>query len=164
MSNEQSAAIEAFKPEAHDASEIAAAHLMVREWQENEGYNTFSDILDSQVDLSAIEDTYIKPGGNFFVARQPATNEIIGFVGLRNDGEGHGTVKRLAVIPNQQGQRLGSAMVAELIDWARSHGFTHLRLTTGKSETAREKVYEHAGFVVTGEIPEHDDWVMGLSL
>lgn len=164
MSSENPNLIEAFNPEVHDSAEIAAAHLMVRQWQESEGQNTFSDILDSQIDLSTIQDTYIAPGGNFFVARQPLTDEIIGFVGLRNNGDGQGTVKRLAVVPDQQGQRIGPALVSELIDWARANGFTHLSLTTGKNEPAREKVYEHAGFVVTGEIPEHDDWVMELDL
>lgn len=164
MSGENPTPIESFNPEVHDSAEIAATHLLVRQWQESEGRNTFSDILDSQVDLTTIEDTYIAPGGNFFVARQPVTDEIIGFVALRNDGDGQGTLKRLAVVPDQQGQRIGPALVAELIDWARAHGFVHLTLTTGKDELAREKVYEHAGFAVTGEIPEHDDWVMELDL
>lgn len=164
MSGERSVPIEGFNPELHDKAEIAATHLMVRQWQESEGRNTFSDILDSQIDLTTIEDAYIAPGGNFFVARQPITDEIIGFVALRNDGDGQGTVKRLAVVPDQQGQRIGPALVAELLDWARANGFTHLTLTTGKKELAREKVYEHAGFVVTGEILEHNDWVMELNL
>lgn len=147
-------------------SQIALAHLAVRQNQERVGTNTFSDISDTQADLAAIEQNYIIGGGNFFVATTE-DGQLKGFVGLRNQGDGHAVLKRLAVLPEYEGQGTGRALVSELIEWARQNGFDRITLQTGGDEEAKAKIYEKVGFVVTGTVPkEHkaDEWLMELTL
>lgn len=155
--------VDVFDPSASaQPIEIATAHLRVREWQVEVGQNTFSDIEESQRDLKALEEYYIASGGNFFVAQDDA-GLLVGFVGLRGDGNGEGMVKRLAVLPEYHRNGIGRALVGELVEWAQGHGFRKLVLHTNRREHART-VYEEVGFCVTGFIPEHDDWIMELYL
>jgi ribosomal protein S18 acetylase RimI-like enzyme len=159
--------IEAWTTRSHiKPSQIALAHLAVRQNQELVGTNKFSDIYDTQEDLANLEQNYVSGGGNFFTARTE-DGQLMGLVGLRNDGDSHATLKRLAVLPEFEGQGAGKALVRELIAWARQNGFTKISLQTGGSEEAKAKIYEKAGFVVTGTVPkEHkaDEWLMELSL
>lgn len=143
-------------------ADIAQSHLQVREWQVEEGQNTFSDITESQRDLNELEEYYVASGGNFFVARGD-DGELLGFVGLRGDGDGQGMIKRLAVLPAHQRKGVGRALVSETVEWARANGFRKLILHTNRGENARP-LYEEAGFEVTGHIPENDDWIMELDL
>jgi ribosomal protein S18 acetylase RimI-like enzyme len=147
-------------------SQIAIAHLAVRQNQEQIGTNTFSDIYDTQADLNGLEQNYISNGGNFFIARTE-DDQLKGFVGLRNDGNGQATLKRLAVLPEFEGQGTGKALVRELIEWAKENGFAKISLQTGGDEEAKARIYEKAGFVVIGTVAkEHksDEWLMELIL
>ncbi len=147
-------------------SQIALAHLAVRKNQELVGTNTFSNIYDTQEDLVGLEQNYIAGGGNFFIATTE-NGELKGFVGLRNDGDGNATLKRLAVLPEFEGQGVGKTLVRKLIAWARENGFTKIALQTGGDEQAKARIYKKAGFVVIGTVPkEHksDEWLMELSL
>lgn len=142
-------------------ADIASTHLSIREWQVGTGQNTFSNILDSQPDLNGLENYYISPGGNFFVATDKS--RLLGFIGLRNDGEGQGVIKRLAVIPDEQRRGIGKTLAGSIIDWAREAGFSKLTLHTNIGEKARA-LYEQFGFEIKGWVPEHEDWYMELEL
>ena len=159
--------VEAWTPDGSiSPSQIALAHLAVRQNQEREGTNIFSDITDTQADLVGLEQNYIANGGNFFTAGSEG-GQLEGFVGLRNHGDGHGELKRLAVLPEFEGLGVGRALVATLIDWAHENEFTRITLETGGDEHARTRIYEKIGFVITGVAPkEHktDGWLMELSL
>lgn len=159
--------VEPWSPEVGiTTSEIALAHLAVRQNQELVGTNTFSNIYDTQADLIELQQNYIANGGNFFIATTE-DGRLKGFVGLRNDGDGDATLKRLAVLPEFEGQGTGKALVKELLTWARENGFTKISLQTGGDEEAKAKIYEKAGFVVTGAVPkeqESDEWLMELVL
>ncbi|MDB5183145.1 MAG: hypothetical protein JWO47_929 [Candidatus Saccharibacteria bacterium] len=137
--------IETFNPNLHDSAVIAALHLQVRKEQVASGENTFTDILDSQLDLRNIGQFYVQPGGNFFIAQEISTGAIAGFVGIQNNGEGEGTLKRLAVLSNYRGHRLGSNLVSSVVDWALVSDLRHIVLSTGQREKARP-VYLAAGF------------------
>ena len=166
MSIETGALIAPYNPETDVAVDIAAAHLLVRQDQELTGTNTFPDITDTQDDLSRLRETYLADDGLFLVARS-LDGELAGFVGLRNMGNGEAQLKRLAVLPEHQGQRIGPALVQELIRLAQESGYTRISLQTGGEEEAREKVYLPAGFVDTGRVPkehETDEYLMELNL
>lgn len=163
MSETDTFVVEAFDPTAGiSPSDIASTHLSIRRWQVEVGQNTFSDIEESQRDLRALEEYYVGSGGNFFVAAGD-NGELLGFVGLRGDGEGRGMIKRLAVLPEHHRKGIGAALVSATVQWAKANGFTWLELHTNRGENARP-VYESVGFEVTGYLPEHDDWVMELYL
>lgn len=145
---------------------IAAAHLRVRQIQEKNGSSFFADIYESQADLLGLQEYYINGGGNFFIARTP-DGQLKGFVGLRNDGDGKAKLKRMAVLPEYEGQGTGTALVNEVIDWARTNGFSKISLRTRERENAREFIYLKAGFRDVGRIPDPpnpDDYAMELDL
>jgi RimJ/RimL family protein N-acetyltransferase len=141
--------------------DIANIHLGIRLWQERVGQNSFSNLYESQTDLNDLENYYISNGGNFFVAHTPNV-AVAGFVGLRNDGEGQGSIKRLAVLPEHQSQGIGQSLVGEAVEWAQTQDFKKLMLHTNVGENARP-IYEKFGFEVVGFLPEkgkYGDWVM----
>lgn len=143
-------------------ADIAAIHLGIRNWQVETGQNTFRNILESQADLKALDQYYVEPGGNFFIARGLGSS-VIGFLGLRNDGEGNGVFKRLAVVPEWHRKGVARALVGEAMDWAGETGFTKLSLQTNVGENARP-LYEDFGFTVVGFVDEEEDWLMERSL
>ncbi len=141
--------------------DIANIHLGIRMWQEQVGQNQFSNLYESQADLRNLEDYYIANGGNFFVARA-ADGAIAGFVGMRNDGQGEGSIKRLAVLPEYQSRGIGQSLVGEAVEWAQAQSFKQLTLHTNAGENARP-IYEKFGFEVVGFLPDkgkYGDWVM----
>lgn len=134
--------------------------------QENRGTNTFSNIFDTQADLKELETNYLSSGGNFFIALD-VDGQLMGFVGLRNNGDGTGTLKRLAVLPEFEGHGIGKALVGKLIAWAKFNDFNKIKLQTGGDEQAKDRIYVKAGFVVTGTVPKvhkSDEWLMELEL
>ena len=152
-----------FRPGIDAPDVIASLHLDVRLWQRESGQNEFAGrIMDSQADLKAIEASYLKPGGNFFIAKDK-TGKVIGFIGLKNDGDGNGSLKRLAVVPKWQRRGVGQALVTAIMDWAKKAGFTKLSLQTHSREYAKP-LYEKLGFNVTGWVEEKQDWIMECRL
>ena len=148
-----------FQLGADKPEEIAALHLKIRKWEEKVGQADFSGrLLSSQDDLKALDRYYIAGGGNFFVAKDTSGN-IIGFVGLKNKGDGHGAFKRLAVVPEWHRKGVGKALVGKAMQWAKEAGFTLLTLQTHSREHARP-LYEKFGFKVTGWVDEKQDWLM----
>lgn len=152
-----------FKARVDVPADIAAIHLDIRKWEIAEvGHNIFLDILDSQADLNALDQYYIARGGNFFIAKD-AQQQVIGFVGLRNDGNEQGTFKRLAVVPQWHRRGVGKALVTTAMDWATQAGFTQLSLHTGLHEHARP-LYEQFGFRVVDFRDDYKDWAMEWEL
>jgi GNAT superfamily N-acetyltransferase len=140
---------------------IAAAHLSIRRWQEANGQNEFPDILDSQFDLNNIEDFYIKPGGEFFVATYD--QYLVGFVGLRCLDEETLRLKRMMVSPGCQRQGIGHLLLDAAISWARNSGFKSVVPSTGVRESGRF-LYDAHGFTNHGPNAAGRDFDMSLIL
>lgn len=151
-----------FAGDENTMATIAALHLQLRHWQIDQGQAKFlRGILDSQPDLTTIDKSYIKPGGNFFVAR--SSNEIVGFVGMRKESDEEARLKRLAVMPNHQRRGIGSLLVGATVEWATRVGFQKITLATGLYENAKP-LYENFGFVVVEVDQDHEDYLMELDL
>jgi GNAT superfamily N-acetyltransferase len=161
MSSEYS--VNPFRPGIDAPDVIASLHLDVRLWQRESGQNEFAGrIMDSQADLKAIEAYYLEPGGNFFIAKDK-TGKVIGFIGLKNDGNGEGSLKRLAVVPEWQRRGVGKTLISAVMDWAKQAGFIRLSLQTHSGEYAKP-LYEKFGFKVTDWVEERRDWLMECRL
>lgn len=156
--------IEAFDGCQEVADEVAATHLEVRLRQRADGENWFRNIEESQADLQGMQDYYVNPGGNFWIAREVSSAAIAGFVGLRHDGEGKGTLKRMAVVPDFRGHRLGQHLAGTLVDWAKEHDFERIGLSTGIDERACDLIYIPLGFTIIGFDSDHEDHLMELKL
>lgn len=156
--------------------DIYACHYAVRLWQNEQTLQWWSprDIGDSSDDLLDIAWYYLESGGNFWVARGPLWR-VVGLIGLRVSDDqmrgwrDTGVVKRFAVLPEFQGQGVGSRLLGALMEYAEGaatadcHPLRRLRLTTGRTETARP-MYERYGFVLDEDQPDPDEWRMTRTL
>jgi GNAT superfamily N-acetyltransferase len=157
--------IESFRGTRETMTTIAILHLQVRRWQIAQGYARFvNSLYNSQADLNDIDNYYIKPGGNFWVARVTDGDVgIIGFVGLKREQEDKARLKRLAVLPTFQGRGVGTRLVQSAIDYASSSGIQEIHLATGRQETARP-LYDKLGFVEVGVDEPNNDYLMMLEV
>ena len=136
---------------------IPEFHLEMRKWEESQGQNKFSDIYDSQEDLSNIPEFYNKDEGEVFLAIDDQW-QLIGLVALKMLGDTKGELKRLAVDPDYQGKGIGTGLMDALINHAQGK-IEKIILATGKKENAKP-LYEKFGFEVVGEDIKSNDWIM----
>lgn len=146
----------------HSAAEIARLHYLIRQWQVEHQNNKFSDITSSQKDLGSLEKFYLESGGNFFVAEESlTTGNVVGIVGIKNEGDGVGSIKRMAVVPQRHRQGIATRLMNEAVEWARKSGYSKLVLTTGERENAKP-IYEAFGFREVGRVIRNRDYIMEL--
>ncbi len=83
--------------------------------------------------------------------------ELVGMVGLDRDPRRHcqhkGTVVAMYVAPAWTGRGLGHALLAALLQEARSLGLERLVLTVTRGNQAAEQLYQRVGFVTFGVEP-----------
>src|SRR5665213_3307599 len=149
--------IEPFDGDLADMREIAEFHLGIRQHQEATTPKRFSNIYASQVDLMDIDGYYKSGNGNFWTARDSEIARLVGIVGLHDEGEGHGVLKRMAVDPNFRRRRIGTRLVNTLLDHARETSFSVLTLETAKDEDGYP-LYLAAGFIETGRVLRNRDY------
>ena len=71
------------------------------------------------------------------------------------------------VAPEGRGRGIGGALVAEVVTWARRHGFRRLVLDVAAQNAWARRLYERCGFVATGAtgtLPPPRDHVQELEL
>lgn len=153
----------AFNRGRHSGAEVARTHLAIRQWQTETQGVVFSNLYESWEELHVIEASYLEPGGNFFVAEEPASGKIVGHVGIMNGGEGTGVLKRMGVLPEYHRSGVGASLVTTALEWARQSGLTQIALTTGVIENAKP-FYEKFGFQEIGRVLRNKDYVMELLL
>jgi len=140
------------------AESIATLHLGVRKWQVKEGQARFTKgILSSQEDLKDLKARYIDRGGNFFLAKEG--DNVVGFLAVRNEGNGVGTIKRVAVMPEHQRKGIASQLLKEAMRWSKRKGYRKLKLSTGLNEKGKP-LYENFGFTVVGRDYTNEDYLM----
>lgn len=91
-----------------------------------------------------------------FVARDE-TGRAVGMGALRRQGDGIGEVKRMYTLPEVRGQRIGSALLDNIIAMARSEGMDHLVLETGDRHPDAWHLYESRGFTRCGPVLDYPD-------
>jgi len=98
---------------------------------------------DYDADLLRPEEHY--PAGWFSVVEDP-TGEVVGCVGLSDEGDGEFELHRLYVLSGARGHRLGEQLCRWVIDLAREQGARRLVLFSDVHFTHAHGVYERAGF------------------
>lgn len=84
-------------------------------------------------DLATIEETYVAPGGNFWVATVDEAGEdrVVGMVALLRKSEAEGEIKRVSVDVDYHRRGVGRRLMTHLESWARDNGVERLVLETG---------------------------------
>lgn len=128
----ESVTIASFQGDQADMAEVANFYLDIqREVQETTG-RVFDDIWDTWHELKVFDQVYIPPG-NFWVAHNE-DEQLVGCVGLTDEGQNQGMVRRLGVDKSYRQRGLGSLLMGETLDWARNHDFTSLSLETSPKQ------------------------------
>lgn len=97
-----------------------------------------------------------EPPTTLFVARDE-TGRAVGIGALRREGNGIGEVKRMYTLPQVRGQRVGSALLDNIIALAESEGIEHLVLETGDRHPEAWRLYESRGFTRCGPVLDYPE-------
>lgn len=102
--------------------------------------------VDDQPDLLDIEGSYIRQGGNFWIAKDG--QNLIGSIGLMPCGSGIAVLKKFFVYEAYQGDpcHTGQKLYRVLLSFAKEHGFRTILLDTPHNTVRAHKFYEKAGF------------------
>ena len=84
----------------------------------------------------------------------PQFPSVIGCVALRHSSDDWCEMKRLYVLKEARGERLGEKLVQEILTQARALGYRGMRLDTLPEMTAAQRLYRKYGFV---DIPPYYD-------
>ena len=121
---------------------------------QNDGTRPPVTVAD-QPDLLSISQTYIRSGGNFWVARDGA--QLAGTIGLMRHGADQAVLKKFFVYEPYQGapHHTGRRLYATLLTFARERGVRTLVLDTPRNTHRAHRFYQKAGFhqIAEEELP-----------
>lgn len=114
-------------------------------------YGLVPDIGGTDVDLTNLEEFYIKRGGIFevFVA---ADERIVGTVGLYPIDDETIELRKMYLRPEVRGKGLGRETLARMVEKSRELGFRRLYLETASILKEAVGLYEKFGFRPTCEM------------
>ena len=101
-----------------------------------------------QAELDDLRSKYTAPNGRLLVALSDA-GRVVGCVAYYRHGPTRCEMKRLYVKPEYRTLRLGSRLVAALIDAAQAEGYQEMVLDTVRELQSAIHMYEQHGFVET---------------
>jgi ribosomal protein S18 acetylase RimI-like enzyme len=119
-------------------------NLTFRQLDEQEG-NPFELLLLADPSKELIE-KYLK-SSLIFVAEQ--NKEIIGTVVLQSLSESIAEIKNIAVLPELQGQGIGTYLIENIITVANRGGFKSILIGTANSSIGQLYLYQKLGFEIT---------------
>jgi len=100
---------------------------------------------DYDADLARPDEHYVEPAGWFWVV-EAADGQVVGCVGLSDEGHGEFELHRLYVLSSARGNRLGERLCSLVIEQARERGAQRLVLFSDVHFTHAHGVYERSGF------------------
>ncbi|MBI2298870.1 MAG: GNAT family N-acetyltransferase [Armatimonadetes bacterium] len=127
---------------ASTAGEFAAARRLIVAYQQWLGLDL--EFQGFARELETLAEVYGPPGGTMLLARHDG--EWVGCAGVRALAPGVAELKRLFVLPEQQGLGLGRALVEAAISAARELGYGALRLDTLERLDRANRLYAGLGF------------------
>ncbi|MFN2306649.1 MAG: GNAT family N-acetyltransferase [Paracoccaceae bacterium] len=94
------------------------------------------------------------PDIRFFAAREGETLVGTAALAIKN---GFGEVKSMFVTDEARGKGVGAALMRQIEDQARAEGLSVLKLETGDTLIAAQKLYSRHGFVFCDPFPPYQD-------
>ena len=88
------------------------------------------------------------------IAVDEAEGVIMGCIAMQEFAPGITEMKRLYVVPEYRGEKIGKQLVEALIRVAAENGYEKIWLDTMMEMTTAQKLYERLGFNIIG--PYHD--------
>ena len=110
--------------------------------------SVFAEVLpnDEELDedLRAIQETYIEPGGAFFVGE--IDKKIVAMGAFKPADDLVAEIKRMRVDPDHQRQGYGQQVLNTLETEAKERGFTEFVLDTTARQSGARQLYEKNGY------------------
>lgn len=98
-----------------------------------------------EAELANLPGSYAPPDGRLLLAY--SDGKLAGCIALRKIGDGICEMKRLYARDDVRGLGIGLALIERIIDEARGHGYSAMRLDTSTVKMAKAiKLYESHGF------------------
>ena len=108
-----------------------------------------------------IDDDVVRDAEGTFVAVDPSTGEVIGFVTSWSDREaGIGMIPNLSIADGRRGQGIGRRLLQHTLDHFRRQGLTHARIETLAHNEPGYGLYTSLGFK---EVTRQVHFAMDLS-
>ncbi len=107
----------------------------------------FYDLLEEQGELSDVDDyqqVYTENNGLFLVVLND--EKLIGTGAIKKLEGNIAELKRLWLLEEYHGQKIGYQVVKRLLHFAREHGYRKVRLQTGEKQERAIRFYERLGF------------------
>lgn len=136
--------------EASTAADLAAVRGLIEEYVHSLGVDL--EFQHFSHEITHLAEVYGPPGGVLLLAR--ADGVAAGCVGARRFDGDICEMKRLYVAPAGRGRGLGRALAEHVMTWARTHGYTRMRLDTLPQMREAQSLYSTLGFV---DVPPYRD-------
>jgi len=107
----------------------------------------FYDILEEEGELNDVDNfqqAYVEDRGLFLVVLDD--DQLVGTGALKKLDGNIAELKRLWLLEEYHGQKIGYQVVSHLLDFARTHGYKKVRLQTGETQERALRFYSRLGF------------------
>jgi GNAT superfamily N-acetyltransferase len=103
---------------------------------------------DTATDIDDIQRAYMRPGDHFWVAQRgpSAAGQIVGMVGVQQDGEAAAGVRRLRVRSDCRRQGIGMALMETALQFCHDHGYLKVTLDTFMDPEVAIRMFERFRF------------------
>lgn len=142
--------------QAQSPAEIEDVRRLLREYAVFLGVDLFFQGFEDEV--AGLPGKYALPNGTLLIATKG--DRVAGCVALRALGDGVCEMKRLFVRAEYRGAGLGKLLASEVIEVARTLGYSLMRLDTLDRLTAAMRLYESLGFRKT--TPYYENPIHGV--
>ena len=122
----------------------------------------FWDVLENENELQDVDDfqqAYNENHGLFLAVLDDG--KLVGTGAIKKMDETIAELKRLWLLEEYHGQKIGYQVVLRLLDFARAQGYKKVRLQTGSQQTRALQFYKRFGFY---EIPRYRESMDDVSM
>jgi putative acetyltransferase len=122
----------------------------------------FYDILEEEGELNDVDNfqqAYIENNGLLLVVLNG--DQLIGTGGIKKLEDNIAELKRLWLLEEYHGQKIGYQVVTHLLDFARAHNYKNVRLQTSQQQERAIRFYKRLGFY---EIPSYRESMDEISM
>jgi putative acetyltransferase len=122
----------------------------------------FYDVLEEEHELHDVDNyqqAYVENQGLFLVVLDD--EKLIGTGAIKKLDEDIAELKRLWLLEEYHGQKIGYQVISQLLDFARTHGYKKVRLQTSQKQERAVRFYTRLGFY---EIPSYRESMDDISM
>lgn len=107
-------------------------------------------------EMADIQGVYTAEGTHFIIAIDHSEKKIAGCIAMRTLAPGVAEMKRLYIVPEHRGKKLGKKLAEEIITYAGLRKYKKMVLDTMHTMEAAQKLYQLLGFTLTGPYNHQD--------